>query len=78
VGPRRKWEYDIKMELKKWGEVVDWIYLLRISALAGSCEHGNATSNSTEGEKCFDHVGDSLIIKKKSASWSQSVSQSVS
>jgi hypothetical protein len=43
---RRKWEGNIRMDLREIGwERVDWIYLAQ-DPLAGSCEYGNETLGS--------------------------------
>jgi hypothetical protein len=40
--PKRKWEANIKMNLKEIEcEDVDWIYLAQDISGGGSCEHGN-------------------------------------
>jgi hypothetical protein len=43
--PRRRWKYNIRMDLRKTGrEVVDWIHLTQNRdqwKWNGSCEHSN-------------------------------------
>jgi hypothetical protein len=51
--PRRKWEDNIKRDLREilWGSM-DWTEL-RIGTSGGSCEHGNEPSVSI---KCWEIV----------------------
>ena len=46
--PRRRWEDNIKMDLREIGRCcMDWItYDLRRRPVEGSCEHGNESSGS--------------------------------
>jgi hypothetical protein len=45
VRPRRKWEDNIKMDLREvgWGDV-DWINLAQDRQVAGSCVYGDEPS----------------------------------
>jgi hypothetical protein len=54
--PRRRWEDNIRMDLREIGwEVVDWIHLAQDSGpMAGCCEHGSECSGSIEGSEFPD------------------------
>jgi hypothetical protein len=50
--PRRRWEANIVIILRETGRKdVDWI---RLSAVVGSCDHGNGVSVSIKGRKFLE------------------------
>jgi hypothetical protein len=65
---RRKWEYNIKMNLKEiWWEVADWIHVDHdMNHWRGSCEHSNEPSGFIKvGES--DCIKDYQLLKENSA-----------
>jgi hypothetical protein len=71
LGSTYIWEDDIKMDLKRnmvWRRVLDLSESL-YSTVAWSCEHGNEALGSLKGGKCPNTLGDSEVLKTKSALW---------
>jgi hypothetical protein len=63
--PRRRWEYNIKMDLREIGmDGTNWIQLaqdrVRWRAL---CEHGNEPSGSISKQDFFDKLRDNQLFK---------------
>jgi len=52
--PRRRWEDNIRMDIReiRWGDV-DWKHLDQ-GLVAGSCEHSNERSGSITGGEFFE------------------------
>jgi hypothetical protein len=53
---RRRWEDNIRMDLREVGwEVVDWIHLAQDKGpMAGCCEHGKKLLGSKKGGEFLD------------------------
>jgi hypothetical protein len=52
--PRRRWENNIKMDLREIGiDGANWIQLVGQSPVAGLCEHGNEPSDSIRKQDIF-------------------------
>jgi hypothetical protein len=51
---RRRWEDNIRMDLRKidW-KVVEWIHLAQVGTRGELCEHCNELSGSIKGEEFF-------------------------
>jgi hypothetical protein len=59
--PRRRWEDNIKMDLREIGfGDMDWIHLAQDRQVAGSCEHGNEPSGSIKCGEFLDYL--SLLL----------------
>jgi hypothetical protein len=56
--PRRRWEDNIKMDLREIGfGDVDWIPWAQDRDSGGSCEHGNEPSGSIKCGEFLDKLG---------------------
>ena len=51
--PRRRWDNNIKMDLKKWDGSWTGLMWLRIRTGGGVCECGNEPSNSIKWGECL-------------------------
>jgi hypothetical protein len=64
--PRRRWEDNIKMELRETGiDGANWIRLAQAGygPVAGFCEHGNEPSSSIKRRNFFYKLSDSQLFK---------------
>jgi hypothetical protein len=61
---RRKWEYNIRKDLKEVGGEVDRI---RYGTAADSCKHGNEPSGSVKGGVFLEYLSDYQLLKKDSS-----------
>jgi hypothetical protein len=67
--PRRKWEDNIRKDLREVGwEVEDWMHLAQDrEPVAGYREHDNELSGSMTSRKIFDYLSDYQLLKNESA-----------
>jgi hypothetical protein len=64
--PRRKWEYNIRMELREIGiDGTNWIRLAqdRVQWRRAFCEHGNEPSSSIKKVGFFDKMSNNQLFK---------------
>jgi hypothetical protein len=74
--PRRRWEDNIKMDLREIGwSVMGWIDLAQDrDQWEGPCEYGNEPSGSTKCWESIEWLSNWWLRKKGSAKWSSLVS----
>jgi hypothetical protein len=59
--PRRRWEDNIKLDLREIGiDGANWIQLAKV---ADSCEHGNKPSGLMRGGQLLDELVDHHFLK---------------
>jgi hypothetical protein len=63
-GPRRRYEDNVKMDLREIGiDVANWFQLAQDRVHGGFCEHGNEPSGSIRKQDIFDKLSYHQLFK---------------